>query len=234
MSINTNITYAVLDGFALPMSSRDIAELCDKQHKHVLVECQKSAAFYVESYSAEKSAQWVKPSTYTDSTGRTLPCFDLNKQASLDLVTGYSLPHRHAVNKRWQELETQVAKQTLPDFTNPVAVARACGDDVETYFFPGRRRFTKQIDQSIASAVQQTYSDYPANRATSVGYLPKRTTIVTENRVISTSGGSTLAHSDSRLLCSFDPNAGEEQGSDSVGCKRQSSRKTHQEFGINR
>ena len=94
----------------LTMTSREIAQLCDKRHTHVMDDCRKLAEFYAATYSAEKSAQFVKSTTYTDSTGRVLPCYELSKQASLDLVTGYSLPHRHAVNRRWQELEAAQAK----------------------------------------------------------------------------------------------------------------------------
>lgn len=85
--LTRKIGSVISNGYGLTMSSR------------------KMAGFYAETYSPEKSGQLVKSSTYTDSTGRELPCFELDKQASLDLVTGYSLPHRHAVNKRWQELE---------------------------------------------------------------------------------------------------------------------------------
>lgn len=106
-------------GAPLTMSSREIAQLCDKRHDHVMVDCRKLAAFYAKTYSPEKSGELVKSSIYADSTGRSLPCFELDKQASLDLVTGYSLPHRHAVNKRWQELESMVDQpripQTMPD-----------------------------------------------------------------------------------------------------------------------
>lgn len=98
----------------LTMSSKDIAELTGKQHKHVLEDVRKLAAYYEEIYSAEKTAQFVKSGTYTDSTGRTLPCFLLSKDASLDLVTGYSLPHRHAVNQRWMELEARQPQFQLP------------------------------------------------------------------------------------------------------------------------
>ena len=100
----------VLSSEILTMTSREIAELTGKRHTHVMEDCRKLADFYTETYSAEKSAQFVKSSTYIDSTGRALPCFELNKQASLDLVTGYSLAHRHAVNVRWQELEAAQAK----------------------------------------------------------------------------------------------------------------------------
>lgn len=93
----------------LTMTSREIAELTGKRHDNVMVDCRKLVEFYAETYSPEKSGEFVKSSTYKDSTGRELPCYELNKMASLDLVTGYSLPHRHAVNKRWQELEAQAA-----------------------------------------------------------------------------------------------------------------------------
>lgn len=92
------------------MTSREIAELCEKRHDNVMADCRKLADFYAQTYSPEKSGEFVKSTTYTDSTGRGLPCFELNKQACLDLVTGYSLPHRHAVNRRWRELEAEKAQ----------------------------------------------------------------------------------------------------------------------------
>ena len=72
----------------LTITSREIADLTGKRHTHVMEDCRKLADFYTETYSAEKSAQFVKSTTYTDSTGRVLPCYELSKQASLDLVTG--------------------------------------------------------------------------------------------------------------------------------------------------
>ena len=96
------------------MSSVMLAELVEKRHDNVMADIKKLKEFYGETYSPEKSGELIKTSTYKDSTGRTLPCFELSKDACLDLVTGYSLPHRHAVNQRWQELEqntTQTAAQ---------------------------------------------------------------------------------------------------------------------------
>lgn len=95
-----------LEVFNQPMmTSVMLAELVEKEHKNVLVDVRKLVEFYTQTYSAEKSAGLIKSSTYVDSLGRTYPCFELSKDACLDLVTGYSLPHRHAVNQRWQELE---------------------------------------------------------------------------------------------------------------------------------
>lgn len=118
----------VLNCGVLTMTSREIAELTGKRHDNVMDDCRKLAAFYAETYSPEKSGELVKSTTYKDSIGRTLPCFELNKDASLDLVTGYSLPHRHAVNQRWQELED--AKGTAIPQTYAQAL-RAHADAVE-------------------------------------------------------------------------------------------------------
>ena len=76
-----------LEVFNQPMmTSVMLAELVEKEHKNVLVDVRKLVEFYTQTYSAEKSAQLIKSSTYTDSTGRTLPCFELSKDACLDLV----------------------------------------------------------------------------------------------------------------------------------------------------
>lgn len=104
VSMNNN-TLAAMNHEMLTMSSREIAELTGKQHKNVMVDCRKLADFYCEIYSAEKSADLIKSATYADEMNRTYPCYALSKSACIDLVTGYSLPHRHAVNQRWQELE---------------------------------------------------------------------------------------------------------------------------------
>lgn len=100
----------LLTAKTLTMSSRDIAELVDKRHDHVMTDVRKLMEFYMNTYSPEKSGELIKPSTYVDSTGRTLPCFDLSKDACLDLITGYSLAHRHKVNQRWMELESAQPK----------------------------------------------------------------------------------------------------------------------------
>lgn len=102
-----NLTLSAAAGQPATMSSREIAELTGKRHDNVMMDCRKLRDFYSETYSPEKSGEHFKHGAYVDSTGRTLPCFNLSKDAALDLVTGYSLPHRHAVNQRWQELESK-------------------------------------------------------------------------------------------------------------------------------
>ena len=54
----------------------------------------------LEIDSAEFSAQ------YKDSTGRSLPMFNLSKDLTITLVSGYSVKMRHAIVVRWQVLVT--------------------------------------------------------------------------------------------------------------------------------
>lgn len=57
-------------------SEEKTSALASKRHDNVMADCRKMASFYAETYSPEKSGQFVKSSTYTDSTGRELPCFE--------------------------------------------------------------------------------------------------------------------------------------------------------------
>ena len=86
----------------LTMSSLDIAELCDKRHSHVMADI-KNMLEQLEMNSAEFSAQ------YKDKSGKTNPCFNLDKEMSLTLVAGYNVKLRHKIIKRWQELENQLS-----------------------------------------------------------------------------------------------------------------------------
>ena len=83
---------------ALFMSTREIAELTDKEHKNILADV-RTMFDQLGIHSAEFSAQ------YKDSIGRTLPMFNLPKDLTTTLVSGYSIPMRHAIVKRWFELE---------------------------------------------------------------------------------------------------------------------------------
>lgn len=101
---NINIEPVAQNGESLTMSSLEIAKLCDKQHKDVLYDI-RNMFEQLEINSAEFSAQ------YKDSTGRTLPCFNLDKELSLTLVAGYNVKLRHKIIQRWQELENQVVNK---------------------------------------------------------------------------------------------------------------------------
>jgi anti-repressor protein len=98
------------------MSSREIAELTGKQHKHVLEDTRKMLTG-LDLHSADFSAQ------YTDSTGRSLPCFNLPKDLTITLVSGYNVQMRYAITKRWMELEAQQAPAIPQSFSEALLLA---------------------------------------------------------------------------------------------------------------
>ncbi|AHF74048.1 phage transcriptional regulator [Candidatus Sodalis pierantonius str. SOPE] len=101
----------------LTMSSREIAELTEKQHKHVLEDCRKMfEALNIQS--ADFSAD------YKDSKGRVYQEFLLDQDLTMTLVMGYSIELRHKVAKRWRELEEQAKKPAIPQ-TYPDALRLA-------------------------------------------------------------------------------------------------------------
>jgi hypothetical protein len=88
------------ENVARTMSSREIAKLTGKAHKHVLAD--------IRSMLKDLEIDWADCSAqYQDSTGRSLPCFELNRELTDTLLTGYSAKMRLAVIRRWRELEQQ-------------------------------------------------------------------------------------------------------------------------------
>lgn len=94
---------ATLGAMPLRMSSRDIAERTNKEHKNVLADIRKMLADLGKG-SAEFSAD------VPDSYGRMQPGYLLPKRECLILVSGYSVELRAAIIDRWQELEAREAQ----------------------------------------------------------------------------------------------------------------------------
>lgn len=102
-----------LSGRPLAMSSREIAELTGKEHKNVLADVRRMLS-ELGMASAEFSAD------LPDGYGRLQPGFNLPKDLTITLVSGYSVVMRHRIVVRWQELEAANAgaiavPQTLPE-----------------------------------------------------------------------------------------------------------------------
>ena len=87
------------------MSSLDIAELTEKQHKHVIRD--------IESMLEEiEIAQSKFGLGYKDKNNQERKCYNLPKRECLALVSGYSLKLRVAIIDRWQELEANARPMT--------------------------------------------------------------------------------------------------------------------------
>lgn len=111
------------------MSSLEIAELTGKQHKDVLRDIKRTL-------EAEGTSTAQFCALYTASNGKQNPCYRLPFRETHIVMGGYSVKHRAAIIDRWIELEQQAKITTnplltLPDFNNPIAMARAWADELE-------------------------------------------------------------------------------------------------------
>jgi len=86
----------------LTMSSREIAELCEKRHDHVMRDARKMLEELEED--APKFG-----GVYTGGNGEERPCINLPKDLTLTLVAGYNVKLRKRIIDRWIELEDQKA-----------------------------------------------------------------------------------------------------------------------------
>jgi anti-repressor protein len=82
------------------MSSREIAELCEKQHGHVM----RDIRAMLDDLDIDQSRFG---STFKDGYGREMACFHLSKTLVTTLVSGYSTKLRYRIVKRWEELEAK-------------------------------------------------------------------------------------------------------------------------------
>lgn len=87
------------------MSSREIAELCGKQHKHVCRDIGKLD----ENYARLGLPKVGRSSYIQENNGREHREYHLTREQTLDLVSGYNLAMRIKINRRWLELEQAVA-----------------------------------------------------------------------------------------------------------------------------
>ena len=119
---------AILKQTAQTMSSREIAQLCEKQHGHVCRDIEQLNQTY-EHMGLSKIGQgyYTHPSTGSQQHREFL----LTKEQSIDLVTGYRADIRIRINRRWAELEAQNNSPALPNFADPVQAARAWADAME-------------------------------------------------------------------------------------------------------
>lgn len=88
------------------MSSREIADLTKKRHPDVKRDCE--VMFKELGKDASKFAH-----IYYDSMNRPQTEYQLDKELTMTLVTGYNIVLRNGVIKRWDELEQQVAQPRI-------------------------------------------------------------------------------------------------------------------------
>lgn len=87
------------------MSSREIAQLCNKEHRNVCRDIENlNLAFEKLGLLKIEQGYFTHPSTGSQQHRQFL----LTKDQCIDLVTGYNAELRIKINRRWAELENQI------------------------------------------------------------------------------------------------------------------------------
>lgn len=157
MSNNTQLQL-INDHGKLYADSRQVAEMVGKLHKNLL----KSIDSYVEilgQSSKLSSDDFFIKSSYQAGTGKTYPCYKLTRKGC-DMVANKLTGEKGVLFTaeyvtRFEEMEKQLQTQSqLPDFSNPIEMARAWADEMEA-----KQKALAQIEQDkpkveFAEAVQ--------------------------------------------------------------------------------
>ncbi len=106
---------AIMSGEPLTMSSREIADLCEKNHADVLRDIR-----VMMDQLGEVASSFA--GNYKGANGKANPCFNLPKDLTLTLVAGYNVVLRKRIIDRWLELEGQGTPAML---TGPQLMAAA-------------------------------------------------------------------------------------------------------------
>lgn len=112
---------------AITMTSKEIASLCEKEHRHVIRDIK---TMMVE---LQKDGPVLGYGEIKDRRGYT-EIFHLDKELTETLITGYSIRLRRKVVARMNELEGLLSEKlapALPNFADPVAAARSWADAIE-------------------------------------------------------------------------------------------------------
>ena len=101
IQMNQLLTITKENTSTLTMSSREIAELCEKEHRHVARDIE--VMFEQLEINPKGYVQiWTHP-----QNGQSYREFMLPKDLTLTLVAGYSVKLRKRIIDRWLELENQ-------------------------------------------------------------------------------------------------------------------------------
>lgn len=140
----------------LTMSSREIAELCEKNHQHVMRDVKVMLGQLGEDEKGYVQ-NWTHP-----QNGQTYKEYGLPKDLTLTLVSGYNITLRKRIIDKWIEWESSSRAEALPNFNDPIAAARAWADQAEARMIAER---TKAEIGSRREATAMNKASQEAKRA---------------------------------------------------------------------
>ncbi|MFB9942787.1 phage antirepressor KilAC domain-containing protein [Gluconobacter oxydans] len=115
---------ASLANIAVTMSSREIAELTDKRHDHVIRD--------IEKLLDENEIDRPKfGGVYLDAKGEQRKCYNLPKDLTITLVAGYRSDLRLKIVRRWMELEAAPAFKAPTNMREALMLALDQQEEIE-------------------------------------------------------------------------------------------------------
>ena len=155
------------------MSSREIATLCDKRHDHVCRDIENLNATY-----GQMGLPKVGETPYThEQNGQTYYEYQLTKEQTIDLITGYRADLRIRINRRWQELEQATAPRLPQTYLEAL---RALADEVEAHEHtqqqlaiaePKVQYFDKLVERNLLTNFTTTAKEFGIKRKDFLAYL---------------------------------------------------------------
>ena len=142
------------------MTSREIAELTGKRHDNVMRDIEKMKSDL--EHSSNLRNQLIS-STYRDGSGIDRRQYELDKEMTMTLVTGYSVKLRNAVIKRWMVLEEAAESyiDRLPSHLKAETTLLECAANLMNISNAGRLQGLKYIAQKhgMDTGILPAYSD---------------------------------------------------------------------------
>lgn len=147
-SQSQEIVSSVASQIPVTMNSREIAELCQKKHGHVLrdIRAYVGAVVQLERGIDVRAMDWAGKEgvqlfgdtpiggvsctfEVNKQNGQPYPLYHLDKTATMTVVSGYNVLLRNRIVRRWLELEGELVAipKTLPE------ALRAYADEVEQH-----------------------------------------------------------------------------------------------------
>lgn len=147
-----NALTAVKD-ISVTMSTLDIAEQTSKEHFIVMRDVRNMLA------ELEIPEDKVQPSYYTADNGKEYMQYHLDHDLTLTLVSGYSTKLRHAVVRRWRNLETQQSQKAIE--THPKYSAKwVCRTAVRRSITPAIKQTLALFEQRYPQSVRRQRDDF--------------------------------------------------------------------------
>ena len=163
------------------MTSREIADLTGKEHKHVLRDTEvmfSELGIQINGYVQN----WTHP-----QNGQTYPEFVLPKDLTLTLVSGYNVVMRKRIIDRWLELEAVPQFKTPTTFTEALRLALSLQEtiDAQTVQLEAAKpaiAFTQAVSETSSSDVGKVAKTLGYGRNTFFAML-KKDKVLMENRM---------------------------------------------------